>query len=66
MKDLGKMHDGMGVKIEHFPAMGEGLFHALEVVLKHEFNEETREAWRSAYGRLASKMVSAMRSKKQC
>jgi len=56
----------MGVKIEHFPAMGEGLFHALEVVLKHEFNEETREAWRSAYGRLASKMVSAMRSKKQC
>jgi len=62
MNELGAKHVEYGVKVEYFPVMGEGLFHALEVLLKNDFNDEAREAWLGAYSWMSSKLVSVMRA----
>ena len=62
MTILGMKHAQIGVKIEHFPVMGEGLFHALEIMLKNDFNDDLRDAWLTAYSRMSSKIISVLRT----
>ena len=62
MQELGERHAHIGVEIEYFPVMGEGLVHALEVMLKNDFKDETREALLAAYSRMSSKVIAVMRA----
>ena len=62
MQELGEKHVDLGVRIEFFPPMGEGLIHALEVLLKNDFKDEEREAWLAAYSRMSSRIIAVMRA----
>lgn len=61
LKQLGALHSEYGVKNEYFPIMGEALFYTLEELLKDEWNEDLKAAWKGLYGRLSSQMISAMK-----
>jgi len=62
MKELGDIHSEFGVKDEYFPIMGSALLHTLKIVLKDDFNDETKLAWEDVYGRLSSRMISAIKA----
>lgn len=64
MKRLGAMHVDYGVKPEFFPIMGEALFYSLEKILRNEWNDGLKDAWRDVYQRLSSQMIAAMKEKK--
>jgi hemoglobin-like flavoprotein len=59
---LGRRHAGYGVSPEDFETVGAALLETLEVGLKPDFTSETREAWATAYGLLASVMIGAAES----
>ena len=46
--DLGQSHRAMGVRAEFFEPMGEALIDTLAESLGEKFDDETRNAWRSA------------------
>jgi hemoglobin-like flavoprotein len=56
---LGRRHAGYGVRAEHYETVGVALLWTLEQGLGEAFDEETREAWATAYGTLASVMIGA-------
>ena len=56
---LGRRHAGYGVRTEHYETVGVALLWTLEQGLGDAFDEETREAWATAYGTLASVMIGA-------
>ena len=56
---LGRRHAGYGVRAEHYETVGVALLWTLERGLGETFDEETREAWATAYGTLASVMMEA-------
>ena len=56
---LGRQHAGYGVRAEHYETVGVALLWTLEQGLGEAFDEETREAWATAYGTLASVMIGA-------
>ena len=56
---LGRRHSGYGVSASDFETVGAALLDTLEIGLKPDFTAETREAWATAYGLLASVMISA-------
>jgi hemoglobin-like flavoprotein len=56
---LGRRHAGYGVRAEHYETVGVALLWTLERGLGEAFDEETRDAWATAYGTLASVMMEA-------
>jgi hemoglobin-like flavoprotein len=56
---LGRRHAGYGVRAEHYETVGIALLWTLEQGLGEAFDEETRDAWATAYGTLASVMIGA-------
>jgi nitric oxide dioxygenase len=56
---LGRRHAGYGVRAEHYETVGVALLWTLEQGLGEAFDDETREAWATAYGTLASVMIGA-------
>ena len=56
---LGRRHAGYGVRAEHYETVGVALLWTLGQGLGEAFDEETRDAWATAYGTLASVMIGA-------
>jgi hemoglobin-like flavoprotein len=56
---LGRRHAGYGVRAEHYETVGVALLWTLEEGLGAAFDEETRDAWATAYGTLTSVMIGA-------
>ena len=56
---LGRRHAGYGVADEHYDMVAEALLWTLEKGLGPAFTPQTREAWATVYGLLASTMKSA-------
>ena len=56
---LGRRHAGYGVETRHYATVGAALIWTLEQGLGSAFNAETRAAWETAYGTLASVMIAA-------
>ncbi len=56
---LGRRHAGYGVETHHYATVGAALIWTLEQGLGAAFTAETREAWETAYGTLASVMIAA-------
>ena len=59
VEDLGRRHDGYGVKDEHYETVGAALLWTLEKGLGDAFTPEVKEAWATVYGLLASVMKTA-------
>ncbi len=59
VQDLGRRHVGYGVKDEHYDTVGTALIWTLEQGLGDEFTLQTREAWVTVYGVLATTMKDA-------
>jgi hemoglobin-like flavoprotein len=62
VRDLGSRHSGYGVKDEHYETVGEALLWTLEQGLGPDFTADTRQAWITVYGILATTMKDAARS----
>ncbi len=56
LEDLGRRHAKYGVEAAHLDFVGEALVGALGGALGDAFTAETRDAWVSAYGRIAQAM----------
>ena len=56
---LGRRHVGYGISPSDFETVGAALLDTLEIGLKPDFTAETRDAWATAYGLLASVMIAA-------
>ena len=61
VEDLGRRHAGYGVEDSHYDTVGEALLWTLEKGLGPAFTPQTKEAWATVYGLLASTMKSAAR-----
>lgn len=48
---LGRRHASYGVRAEHYESVGNALLWTLEQGLGETFDDETREAWATAYER---------------
>ena len=62
VKALGARHGGYGVKDEHYDTVAEALLWTLEKGLGAAFTPETKSAWITVYGILATTMKDAARS----
>jgi len=62
VQQLGQRHARYGVKDEHYAPVGAALLWTLEQGLGPAFTSETREAWGTAYGVLATTMKDAARN----
>jgi hemoglobin-like flavoprotein len=56
---LGRRHAGYGVRDEHYDTVGAALLWTLEQGLGDAFDDETADAWATAYTTLASVMIEA-------
>ena len=56
VKDLGRRHEGYGVKEEHYESVGTALLWTLEQGLGGKFTPEVEEAWAETYGTLTTLM----------
>ena len=56
VKELGRRHEGYGVKEEHYQSVGTALLWTLGQGLGEEFTPEVEEAWAETYGILTSVM----------
>src|SRR5215831_16256200 len=61
VQDLGRRHATYGVADKHYDTVGAALLWTLEKGLGKAFTEDTREAWATVYGLLASVMKEAAR-----
>jgi len=61
VEDLGRRHAAYGVMDAHYDTVGEALLWTLEMGLGAAFTPETKEAWATVYGLLASTMQHAAR-----
>ena len=59
VEDLGRRHAGYGVEDKHYDTVGEALLWTLAKGLGPAFTPETKEAWATVYGLLASTMKAA-------
>jgi hemoglobin-like flavoprotein len=58
LRELGRRHDGYGVKPEHYDLVGECLLGALETQLGEAFDDELRLSWAEVYVLMANTMQS--------
>ena len=56
VKDLGRRHEGYGVREEHYESVGAALLWTLGQGLGEEFTLEVEEAWAETYGTLTAIM----------
>ncbi|XP_072164893.1 uncharacterized protein [Diadema setosum] len=49
LKELGKRHDGYGVKKEYFAPVGRSLIKTIEGALGNAFDDEVKDAWMALY-----------------
>ena len=61
VQELGRRHAGYGVTDAHYSTVGKALLWTLEKGLGSAFTPETREAWTTVYGLLATTMQHAAR-----
>ena len=61
VQELGRRHGRYGVVDSHYDAVGGALLWTLEMGLGAGFTPETREAWTTVYGLLATTMKDAAR-----
>src|SRR6185503_20846014 len=61
VQDLGRRHAGYGVTDGHYDTVGAALLWTLEKGLGSAFTPETKEAWTTVYGLLATLMKDAAR-----
>ena len=61
VKDLGRRHATYGVEDRHYETVGAALLWTLEKGLGKAFTPETKEAWATVYGILATTMQAAAR-----
>jgi len=54
---LGERHAGIGVRSEHYQALGDALVWALKRILGREFSPQHEEAWWAMYTQVASVML---------
>ena len=59
VKNLGRRHEGYGVKSQHYATVGAALLGTLEKGLGTAFTPEVKEAWAAAYGLLSQVMQGA-------
>jgi len=62
VQDLGRRHAGYGVTEAHYDTVGGALLWTLEKGLGDAFTPETRDAWATVYGLLATVMKDAART----
>lgn len=62
VQDLGKRHVKYNVKEEHYAVVGSSLLWTLEKGLGDAFTPDTKEAWATVYGVLASTMIDAAKA----
>ncbi len=62
VQDLGKRHVAYNVKEEHYAAVGSSLLWTLEQGLGDKFTPDTKEAWTTVYGLLATTMIDATKT----
>ena len=63
VRALGRRHAGYGVEPRHYSVVGSALIWTLEQGLGQAFTKETEDAWRTAYGVLATTMQEATRER---
>uniref|UniRef100_A0A8C8VE25 Nitrite reductase n=1 Tax=Pelusios castaneus TaxID=367368 RepID=A0A8C8VE25_9SAUR len=56
LSNLGKKHQGVGVKLDSFSVVGESLLFMLEKCLGTAFSPDVREAWTRLYGAVVKAM----------
>jgi hemoglobin-like flavoprotein len=61
VQSLGRRHATYGVEDRHYDTVGAALFWTLEKGLGDAFTPETKEAWATVYGILATTMQNAAR-----
>ncbi len=59
VKGLAHRHVGFGVEAAHYEPVGDALIWALGQALGPAFDEETKAAWRVAYGAMSSAMIAS-------
>jgi hemoglobin-like flavoprotein len=59
IQELGKRHVGYGVKAEDYDSVGAALLWTLEQGLGDDFTPDTKEAWVTVYGLVATTMKDA-------
>jgi hemoglobin-like flavoprotein len=59
VEDLGRRHAGYGVADKHYDTVGAALLWTLEKGLGAAFTPETKQAWATVYGILATTMKNA-------
>ena len=57
LRDLGRRHIHMGALPEHWPLVGQALFHSLEQMLGEQFSGKTKASWEVVYHFMAYNMV---------
>jgi hemoglobin-like flavoprotein len=62
LEELGRRHNGYGVKPEHYATVGEAMLWALEQALGERFTADVRAAWADAYDLTASTMLKAQQA----
>ncbi|REE98047.1 globin domain-containing protein [Thermomonospora umbrina] len=60
LEDLGRRHDGLGVRPEHFPVVGASLLATLAHFSGDAWNEDLEREWAAAYGTAADVMKGAL------
>jgi hemoglobin-like flavoprotein len=61
VQELGRRHAAYGILDAHYDTVGGALLWTLEMGLGAQFTAETREAWATVYGLLATTMKEAAR-----
>lgn len=59
IQNMGKRHQGYGVKDSHYDTVGEALIWTLGAGLKDDFTEDTKTAWIEVYALVATTMKDA-------
>jgi hemoglobin-like flavoprotein len=62
VRELGRRHKTYGVRNRHYEIVGAALLWTLEIGLGTGWTAELAEAWKNAYGRVASAMIEGAES----
>ena len=59
LEDLGRKHEGFGVKTEMYANMGDAVMFMLEQTLGDDFTPAKRAAWKETYAEISQDMIKA-------